>query len=45
MILCFILTSFKILGYYASFDFVGAPVDQWVKRWPTDLAVPVLSSV
>ena len=21
----------------------GAPVAQWVKRWPTDLAVPGLS--
>ena len=25
--------------YYISIFLLGAPVAQWVKRWPTDLAV------
>ena len=32
--------------YYRSFsDYPGAPVPQWVKRWPTDLADRVGSSL
>ena len=31
--------------YYTHLKYLGAPVAQWVKRWPTDLADLVRSSL
>ena len=37
---------FSLLCHFSSFSLsLGAPVAQWVKRWPTDLADRVRSSL